>query len=72
MFDFKTNYWIGFESKRRIPWSNDEGCFPIDVLTPLPKSVLIPLGLTGAASAIDSAIEKKIYVIGITTRIISI
>ena len=31
-----------------------------NVLTPLPKSVLIPLGLTAAASATDAAIEKKL------------
>ena len=31
-----------------------------NVLKPLAKSVLIPLGLTAAASAIDTAIHKKI------------
>ena len=31
------------------------------VLTTLAKSVLIPLGLTAAASATDAAIEKKNY-----------
>ena len=30
-----------------------------NVLQPLTKSVLIPLGLTAAASATDSAIHKK-------------
>ena len=29
------------------------------VLKPLAKSVLIPLGLTGVASATDTAIQKK-------------
>ena len=32
-----------------------------NVLKPLPKSVLIPLGLTAAASAIDAAIHKKMF-----------
>ena len=30
-----------------------------DVLEPLAKSVLIPLGLTASASATDAAIHKK-------------
>ena len=29
------------------------------VLTPLPKTVLMPLGLSAAISAIDAAIQKK-------------
>ena len=41
------------------------------VLTPLAKSVLIPLGLTAAASATDAAIQKKIYGSGITAVITS-
>ena len=32
-----------------------------NVLKPLPKSVLIPLGLTAAASATDAAIHKKMF-----------
>ena len=32
-----------------------------NVLTPLRKSVLIPLVLTAEASAIDAAIQKKIF-----------
>ena len=32
-----------------------------DVLKPLAKSVLIPLGLTGSASATDTAIHKKMF-----------
>ena len=32
-----------------------------NVLTPLAKSVLIPLGLTAAASATEAAFPKKIY-----------
>ena len=39
-----------------------------NVLKPLAKSVLIPLGLTAAASA---AVHKKMFVSGFTTLIIS-
>ena len=42
-----------------------------NVITPLAKSVLIPLGLTAAASAADAAIHKKILGSGNTTLIIS-
>ena len=42
-----------------------------NVLKPLAKSVLIPLGLTAAASATDAAIHKKMFESGITTWIIS-
>ena len=41
------------------------------VLTPLAKSVLMPLGLTAAMSATDAAIQKKIYESGATALIIS-
>ena len=41
------------------------------VLNPLPKSVLLPLGLSAGKSAANSAIEKKIYGLGTTTLIIS-
>ena len=37
------------------------------VLKPYAKSVLIPLGLTAAASATDTAINKKMYESGFTT-----
>ena len=42
-----------------------------NVLKPLAKSVLIPLGLTVAASPTDSAIHKKMFGLGMTTLIIS-
>ena len=42
-----------------------------DVIKPLAKSVLIPLGLTAAASAADVGIHKKILGCGNTTLIIS-
>ena len=41
------------------------------IITPLAKSVLIPLGLTAAASAADAGIGKKILGSGNTTLIIS-
>ena len=42
-----------------------------NLLKPLGKSVLIPLGLTVVASATDAPIQKKIYGSGTTTSIIS-
>ena len=42
-----------------------------NVIKPLTKSVLIPLGLTAAASAADAGIHKKILGSGTTTLIIS-
>ena len=47
--------------------------FPLikDVIKPLAKSILIPLGLTAAASAADAGIHKKILGSGNTTLIIS-
>ena len=42
-----------------------------NVIKPLAKSVLIPLGLTAAASAEDAGIHKKILGSGNTTLIIS-
>ena len=42
-----------------------------NVLTPLAKSALIPLGLTAAASATHAAIQKKIYGSGTTALVIS-
>ena len=37
-----------------------------NVLTPLPKSIFVPFGLTIAASAIDAAIQKKRFGSGST------
>ena len=42
-----------------------------NVIKPLTKSVLIPLGLTAAAPAADAGIHKKILGSGTTTLIIS-
>ena len=41
------------------------------VSIPLAKNVLAPLGITAAASAIDTGIQKKIHSSGTTTLIIS-
>ena len=40
------------------------------VTVPLLKSILAPLGITGAASAIDAEIQKKIHGSGTTTSLI--
>ena len=42
-----------------------------NVLKPLAKSVLMPLGLTAAVLATDVAIHKKMFGSGFTTLIIS-
>ena len=42
-----------------------------NLLNSLAKSVLIPLGLTSAASATDAPIHKKVFASGHTTLIIS-
>ena len=42
-----------------------------NVLKPLAKSALIPLGLTTAASAAEAAIHKNMFWSGVTTLIIS-
>ena len=41
------------------------------VLTPLAKCFLLPFGLSAAISAIDTAIQKKLYGSGTTALIIS-
>ena len=41
------------------------------VLTPLAKSILLPLGLSAEMSAVDASIQKKNYGSGTTTLIIS-
>ena len=48
--------------------------FPLmkNVLKPLAKNVLIPLGLTAAAAATDAASQKKIFGQSMTTLIILI
>ena len=41
------------------------------VFTALAKGVLVPLGLTAAASAAHASIQKKIFELGMVTLIIS-
>ena len=41
----------------------------VNVLKPLAKSVLVPLGLTTAASARDTAILKKTFGLSTKTRV---
>ena len=55
---------LGFLLKTGLPLIKN-------VIKPLAKSVLIPLGLTAAASAADAGIHKKILGSGNTTLIIS-
>ena len=43
-----------------------------NVVTPLAKCVLLPVWLTGAASATDAAIQKKFFGSGTTTLITSL
>ena len=42
-----------------------------NILKSLPKSVLIPLGLTAVASAADAATHYKMFLSGTMTSIIS-
>ena len=42
-----------------------------NVLIPLAKSILVPLGLTAAASATDAVIQRNVFGSGMTTLIIS-
>ena len=41
------------------------------VAVALTKNILVPLGITAAASAIDTGIQKKVHSSGTTTLIIS-
>ena len=42
----------------------------MQVAIPLAKNILVPLGITAPASAIDAGIQKKIHGSGTTTSII--
>ena len=61
----------GFLSKLHGPLLKTGSPLVKNVIKPLAKSVLIPLGLTAAASAADAGIHKKILGSGNTTLIIS-
>ena len=66
------NYWKDYISKRRVPWSSMRlgSSLVKNVQTPFAKNILLPLKVTAAASAIDAAIQKKVYGSGKTTLII--
>ena len=57
----------------RLSWPLLKTGFPLigNVLKPLAKNVLIPLGLTAAASATNAAIHKRIFGLCMTSLIIS-
>ena len=61
----------GFFGKLLVPLLKTGLPMIKNVITSLAKSVLIPLGLTAAASAADAGIHKKILGSGNTTLIIS-
>ena len=63
--------WGGFLGKLLGPLLKTGLPLIKNVIKPLAKSVLIPLGLTAAASAADVGIHKKILGSGNTTLIIS-
>ena len=60
----------GFLGKRLGPLLKTGLPLIKNIVKLLPKSVLIPLGLTAAASAADAGIQKKIYGSGTTTLVI--
>ena len=59
----------GFLSRLFKPLLKSGLPFIKNVLKPLAKSVLIPLGFTASATAADAAIHGKIFVSGTTTLI---
>ena len=59
----------GFAGKLLGPLLKTELLLIGNVLTPLAKNILVPLGLTAAAR--DVAVHKEIFVSGNTTLIIS-
>ena len=72
MFFFLLIQSVGFLRKLLGPLSKTGLPLVKNVIKPLAKKVLIPLGLTAAASAADAGIHKKILRSGnMTTLIIS-
>ena len=61
----------GFLGKLRVPLLKIRLPSIKNVIKTLAKSVLVPLGLTAAASAVDAGIHKKTLGSGTTTLIIS-
>ena len=68
---WKMIQWRGFLSRLLGPLLKTGLPLIKHVIKPLAKSVLIPLGLTAAASAADAGTHKKILRSGNTTLIIS-
>ena len=58
-------------SKAQISKIIQSGEFLSKIAVPLTKNILVPLGTTAAASAIDSGIQNKIHGSGVTALIIS-
>ena len=69
---FNNNMLTGTKlSKAQISKTIQSGEFLSKTAVPLTKNILVPLGTTAAASAIDSGIQNKIHGSGVTTLIIS-
>ena len=69
---FNNNMLTGTKlSKAQISKIIQSGEFLSKIAVPLTKKILVPLGTTAAASAIDSGIQNKIHGSGVTTLIIS-
>ena len=69
---FNNNMLTGTKlSKAQISKIIQSGEFLSKIAVPLTKNILVPLGTTAAASAIDSGIQNKIHGSGVTTLIIS-
>ena len=69
---FNNNMLTGTKlSKAQISKIIQSGEFLSKTAVPLTKNILVPLGTTAAASAIDSGIQNKIHGSGVTTLIIS-
>ena len=62
--------WVGFLDRLLGPLLKTGLPLMKDVIKPLAKNVLIPLGLTAAASAADAGIHKKILGSGNSTTLI--
>ena len=69
---FNNNMLTGTKlSKAQISKIIQSGEFLSKTAVPLTKNILVPLGTTAAASAIDSGIQNKIHGSGVTALIIS-
>ena len=69
---FNNNMLAGTKlSKAQISKIIQSGEFLSKTAVPLTKNILVPLGTTAAASAIDSGIQNKIHGSGVTALIIS-